>query len=49
MDVVDNENFVDRFRQLISHIGNALGYARLLRSARLNYSSKSLEFLPYNF
>ena len=42
----DGKNFLDKFRILITEIGNALGFVRLLRSASLNYSSKSIEFLP---
>lgn len=31
---------------LITSVGNVLGFVRLLRSASLNFTSKSVEFLP---
>jgi hypothetical protein len=37
---------LDKLRGIITSIGNALGFVRLLRSASLNYSSKSVQFLP---
>ena len=37
---------MDKFRVMITEIGNALGFVRLLRSASLNYCSKSIEFIP---
>lgn len=37
---------MDKFRQLITSVGNVLGFVRLLRSASLRYSSKNVEFLP---
>lgn len=36
----------DKLRNIITSIGNALGFVRLLRSASLNFSSKSVQFLP---
>jgi len=44
----DNKTFLDKFRILITTIGNALGFVRLLRSASLSYLSKQIEFLPFN-
>lgn len=43
----DGRTYLDYFRQLITEVGNALGFVRLLRSASLNFCSKSIEFLPY--
>jgi WASH complex subunit 7 len=38
--------FLDQFRQLITHIGNALGYVRMVRSGGLQYVSKAIQFVP---
>ena len=37
---------MDQFRLLISHIGNALGYVRMIRSGGLNFCSNSSRFVP---
>lgn len=37
---------MDQFRILISHIGNAIGYVRMIRSGGLNYCSNSIRFVP---
>lgn len=42
----DDSNMLDQLRIIITSLGNALGFVRLLRSASLNYSSKSVQFLP---
>lgn len=42
----DGSNYMDKFRTLITHIGNALAFVRLLRSAALHFASKGLEFCP---
>ena len=42
----DETNLIDQLRNIITSIGNALGFVRLLRSASLNFSSKSVQFLP---
>ncbi|KAJ8686464.1 hypothetical protein QAD02_022258 [Eretmocerus hayati] len=39
-------SYLDQFRQLIAHIGNALGYVRLIRSGGLHASSEAVSFLP---
>jgi len=44
----DGKTFLDKFRILITTIGNALGFVRLMRSASINYCSKHIEFLPYS-
>lgn len=44
----DGKTFLDKFRHLVTTIGNALGFVRLLRSASINYCSKHIEFLPYS-
>ncbi|EAL65754.1 hypothetical protein DDB_G0283355 [Dictyostelium discoideum AX4] len=38
--------FLDHFRLLITHIGNAMGYIRLVRSGGLHYCSNAIKFVP---
>jgi len=38
--------FLDHFRILITHIGNAMGYIRLVRSGGLHYCSNAIKFVP---
>ncbi|XP_011503763.1 PREDICTED: WASH complex subunit 7 [Ceratosolen solmsi marchali] len=42
----DGLSYLDQFRQLITQIGNALGYIRLIRSGGLHASSNAISFLP---
>ncbi|KZC07226.1 PREDICTED: WASH complex subunit 7 [Dufourea novaeangliae] len=42
----DSLSYLDQFRQLITQIGNALGYVRLIRSGGLHASSNAISFLP---
>ena len=46
LGVSDNKTFLDRFRILISEIGNALGYVRMVRSAGMKHCSEAVQFLP---
>ena len=39
-------SYLDKFRILITHIGNALGYVRMIRSASLKDNSKLIEYIP---
>ncbi|ROT68592.1 putative WASH complex subunit 7-like [Penaeus vannamei] len=39
-------SYLDQFRGLITHIGNAMGYVRLVRSGGLHCSSKAARFIP---
>jgi len=39
-------SFLDQFRILITHIGNAMGYIRLVRSGGLHYISNAIKFVP---
>lgn len=39
-------SFLDRFRILITEIGNALGFVRMLRSGALHCSSNAIAFVP---
>lgn len=42
----DGLSYLDQFRQLMTQIGNALGYVRLIRSGGLHASSNATSFLP---
>lgn len=42
----DGQSYLDLFRQLISHIGNAMGYIRLMRSGGIHASSNVSVYLP---
>ena len=42
----DGRTYLDQFRQLITEIGNALGYVRMVRSGVLNYVSNAIKFVP---
>lgn len=42
----DGLSYLDQFRQLITQIGNALGYVRLIRSGGLHACSNAISFLP---
>lgn len=39
-------SYLDQFRALITHIGNALGYVRMLRSGAIHCSAKSCSSVP---
>uniref|UniRef100_A0A7S2MKL7 Uncharacterized protein n=1 Tax=Octactis speculum TaxID=3111310 RepID=A0A7S2MKL7_9STRA len=40
------KSFLDQFRILITEIGNALGYVRMVRSAGMHFCSEAVRFLP---
>lgn len=40
------KTFLDQFRILVTEIGNALGYVRMVRSASMYYCSEAVKFLP---
>lgn len=42
----DNLSYLDKFRQLISEIGNALGFVRMVRSAAMQQSAAAIQFVP---
>ncbi|XP_043282662.1 WASH complex subunit 4 [Venturia canescens] len=42
----DGMSYLDHFRQLITQIGNALGYVRLIRSGGLHACANAISFLP---
>ncbi|EDQ91034.1 uncharacterized protein MONBRDRAFT_15671 [Monosiga brevicollis MX1] len=42
----DGRTYLDRFRELITEIGNGMAYIRMIRSGGLNMCSNSIRFLP---
>nr|CAB3267668.1 WASH complex subunit 7 [Phallusia mammillata] len=42
----DGSSYLDQFRLLISHIGNAMGYIRMVRSGGLHCCSNAIRFVP---
>lgn len=42
----DKLTCLDKFRLLITHIGNALGYVRMVRSAGMHHSAEAVAFVP---
>uniref|UniRef100_A0A7S1TNP6 WASH complex subunit 4 n=2 Tax=Phaeomonas parva TaxID=124430 RepID=A0A7S1TNP6_9STRA len=40
------KSFLDQFRELITEIGNALGYVRLVRCAGMYYCGEAVKFVP---
>ena len=42
----DGRTYLDQFRQLVTEIGNALGYVRMVRSGVLNTVSAGIKFVP---
>uniref|UniRef100_A0A8C0IY58 WASH complex subunit 4 n=1 Tax=Chelonoidis abingdonii TaxID=106734 RepID=A0A8C0IY58_CHEAB len=42
----DGQSYLDQFRQLISQIGNAMGYVRMIRSGGLHCCSSAIRFVP---
>lgn len=42
----DGLSYLDQFRQLVSQIGNAMGYVRMIRSGGLHCCSNAIRFVP---
>jgi len=42
----DKLTYLDKFRTLITEIGNAMGYVRIIRSGGLLYTSDAIQFVP---
>ena len=38
--------YLDQFRLLITHIGNAMGFVRMVRSGGIQHTSLSIRFVP---
>ena len=43
---VGGKSYLDKFREVITMIGNALGYVRLIRTASIKDSSSMINFIP---
>ena len=39
-------SYLDKFRSLVTQIGNALGYVRLIRSASLKHNAHVFKYIP---
>eukprot|EP00794_Sanderia_malayensis_P006146 gene6146-6852_t len=46
LGVIDGMSYLDQFRLLITEIGNAMGYIRMIRSGGLHYVSNAVRFVP---
>jgi WASH complex subunit 7 len=42
----DRQSYLDKFRRLITEMGNAMGYVRMIRSGGLLYTSTAIQFVP---
>jgi len=42
----DKKTFLQKFLELVSEIGNALGYVRMIRSGGMLYTSNAIQFVP---
>ncbi|EFC45800.1 hypothetical protein NAEGRDRAFT_36287 [Naegleria gruberi] len=42
-------SYLDQFRVLITEIGNALGYVRMVRAGGLRYINDAIQFVPMNY
>lgn len=42
----DGSSLMDKFRELITEIGNALGFVRMIRAGGLNYCSAAICLVP---
>lgn len=43
---VEGKSYLDKFREVITMIGNSLGYVRLIRTASIKDSSSMIKFIP---
>lgn len=43
---IDGVSYLDKFRELITEIGNALAYIRMVRAAGLKYIANAVQFVP---
>lgn len=42
----EGESYLDQFRTLVSQVGNAMGYVRMIRSGGLHCCSSAIQFVP---
>mmetsp|Transcript_32874 Transcript_32874/g.82567 ORF Transcript_32874/g.82567 Transcript_32874/m.82567 type:complete len:1186 (-) Transcript_32874:28-3585(-) len=40
------QSYLDQFRKLVTEIGNAMGYIRMVRSGGLSFTSNAIKFVP---
>lgn len=45
-DKDQKSSYLDQFRILITEIGNAIGYVRMIRNGGFNYVSNAIKFVP---
>uniref|UniRef100_A0A7S3NG75 Uncharacterized protein n=1 Tax=Euplotes harpa TaxID=151035 RepID=A0A7S3NG75_9SPIT len=43
---VEGKSYLDKFREVVTMIGNSLGYVRLIRTASIKDSSSMIKFIP---
>lgn len=43
---VEGKSYLDKFREVVTMIGNSLGYVRLIRTAAIKDSSSMIKFIP---
>ena len=46
LGLVGSMTYLDQFRKLVTEIGNALGYVRMIRSGGLRFSANAIKFVP---
>jgi len=46
LGVTDQKTYLDQFRNLITEIGNVMGYIRMIRSGGFNHISNAIKFVP---
>ena len=44
---VSGSTYMDKFREAITEVGNALGFVRMMRLGAMRYCSQATEFLPH--
>ena len=42
----DGSSYLDKFRDLVTEIGNAMGYIRMIRSGGLHCVANAIQFVP---
>ena len=42
----DGSSYLDKFREVVTEIGNAMGYIRMIRSGGLHCVTNAIQFVP---
>ena len=42
----DGSSYLDKFREVVTEIGNAMGYIRMIRSGGLHCVANAIQFVP---